>query len=137
MPIVLDSSMAMALWMDDEEVADAEGILAVLVTERVVVPPIWIFEVANSLAMAARRGRIANEECQPRLALMLGLPLEVEGHNADRVSMKTLGLALAHSLTVYDASYVEMAVRRGERLATLDDRMAAAARAEGVEVIGG
>lgn len=71
------------------------------------------------------------------MALILRLPVDREGHDADHISGQTLTIAMAHNLTIYDAAYLELAIRRSLPLATLDRKLARAARAEGVEVIGG
>jgi prevent-host-death family protein len=52
-----------------------------------------------------------------------------------RLSASSLRLARKHSLTFYDAAYLELAVRRNAPLATLDTRLATAARSESVSVI--
>ncbi len=128
--------MTMALSMDDEEVLGSEEITATLIQERILVPNLWVHEISNALLVAARKGRMAADQCAPRLQLMLGLPFTIEDVDAAMTAISTLKFALAHNLTVYDAAYLELATRRTLPLATLDRRLARAARAEGVEVIG-
>lgn len=48
----------------------------------------------------------------------------------------TSGLAVVWRLTVYDAAYLELALRAGLPLATLDRALAAAAIGTGVTVLG-
>jgi predicted nucleic acid-binding protein len=129
--------MTMALSMDDEDVSNADQLLSRLARERALVPSLWLYEVANTLANAVRRGRLRNDQCASRLALILDLPVDVEAQESGGHSASILNLSLKHGLTAYDAAYLELAVRRDLPLATLDDPLADAARAEGVEVIGG
>jgi predicted nucleic acid-binding protein len=137
MPVVLDSSMSVALVMDDEAVPDAELLIDLMVVEGIVAPTLWRFEAGNALLVAARRGRIDWDDCLSRLRLLLSLPIEFDSVSGAQLALDTMALAKIHGLTVYDGAYVELARRTSAVLATLDDRMARAAGAEGVEVIGG
>ncbi len=137
MPIVLDSSIAMALAMEDEQLPDEEAFVDRLSLERAVVPHHWEYEVANSLVSASRRGRQPSTQCRTRFELLKALPINIDERAIDVASNRTLEFALEHGLTVYDAAYLELAVRRSLPLATLDKALARAARAEGIEVIGG
>lgn len=136
MAIVVDSSMSISLVMDDEQVSTADEVLELIVTRGVVVPPLWSFEVANALLVAARRGRIEFTECDLRLARLLALPISFDDDLSLHILSKSLDLARRHALTVSDAAYVELAQRREAPLATLDDPMARAAASEGIQVIG-
>jgi len=129
--------MAMALFMDDEQVAVAENVFDAMAQYPGVAPALWTYEVANSVLVAVRKGRIPRDECQPRISLILGLALDLEDCTADSIAGPTIALAMAHNLTVYDAAYLELAIRLSLPLATLDRKLAQAARAEGIEVIGG
>lgn len=62
-------------------------------------------------------------------------PLEIDASTNDVAWSETLTLADRHNLTVYDAAYLELAMRRALPLATLDTRLADAARAEGLAVL--
>ena len=103
-------------------------------TEDAFVPMLWWFEVRNALVLSERRGRIAEPQTArflreiSRLAIMVDRTPDESG---------VLTLARRHRLTVYDAAYLELALREAAPLATLDAQLAAAARSEAVTVIGG
>lgn len=96
-------------------------------------PAIWLLEVANSLRTAERRGRLNPATTGASLDALLEQPILVdeEAPDIDRL----LILARRHDLSVYDATYLDLALRLGRPLATLDQRLAAAARGEGVPVL--
>lgn len=137
MAIVLDSSVTMAMVMVDEDLPDADAFLERLSQERAIVPVHWELEVANSLISAARRGRMPTNQCRIRFDLARTLPIDTESSDNDAMLERTIEVALEYGLTAYDASYLELALRRSLSLATLDRALARAARAEGVDVIGG
>lgn len=99
------------------------------------VPALWIWEVANVLALAARRGRIGGGDVAARLALMTALPIRVDDEGVARAWRETALLAQAETLTVYDAAYLELALRLGADLATLDTELRRAAGRVGVRVL--
>jgi predicted nucleic acid-binding protein len=133
--IVVDASLLLAWSHRDEWTPTIEGIVDRIIATSAVVPGIWPLEIANGLEMAVRRGRTSVPERDELIASYRRLPIEVEAIERDRVWAQILNLAHLHRLTVYDASYLELAMRRGLPLATLDKELIAAARAEGVEVL--
>ncbi len=88
-------------------------------------------EVRNVLVMAERRGRIAQRQADAALTELEALRIELD-HVPD--SRMTLRLARRHRVSVYDALYLELAIREGRALATLDQALRAAADSEGIEV---
>lgn len=96
------------------------------------VPALWWYEVRNLLVMQERRGRASREATDLRLAWLADLPVIVD---EGRVGERVVELARRHGLTVYDASYLELASRRALALATLDGRLTEAARQEGVALV--
>ena len=131
MPFVLDCSVTMA-WMFRDEATDATDRLRDMLDEnRALVPALWPTETANALLAATRRKRIKREEW-PRLRTQLNaLPIDIDPVSAARTWGPALDLAAVHDLTVYDATYLELAMRRGLPLATLDRALGAAAQADG------
>ena len=92
-------------------------------------------EVANVLLAATRRGRISEEDW-PRIRDALeALPIDIEPESCARVLHTVLPIATKHALSVYDAVYLELALRLGLPLATLDQRLIAAGKAAGVKVL--
>jgi predicted nucleic acid-binding protein len=105
--------------------------ITVLAESTVLVPSLFWFEFRNLLLVSERRGRISPEQTATILAELARLPLEIDDRPQEH---RVLGLARRHRLSVYDATYLELAERRGARLATLDRRLAIAAADEGIAV---
>jgi|SRR5271155_3473492 len=136
MSLVLDSSVALA-WIYADETTDA--VLRLFDDVRLDgawVPGLWRWEIANVLQLSVRRGRHGEDFRDSALASLALLPVKVDAE-ADRQAWgTTLHLAERRGLTVYDAAYLEIASRREIALATLDRQLGAAAKSEGVELLG-
>jgi predicted nucleic acid-binding protein len=100
-----------------------------------VVPNLWHLELANVLLAAERRGRTILEGITARLEYFARLPIATDTETAGRAWREVLSLARAQNLTTYDASYLELAIRRGLPVATKDQALARAARQAGVSVV--
>jgi predicted nucleic acid-binding protein len=98
-----------------------------------IVPALWWFEVRNLLLVNERRGRLGAAGTAEFLADLGRLPIDSD---RDPGSGAVLGLARAHGLTVYDAAYLELALRADAPLATLDQQLVRAARAAKVALLG-
>lgn len=133
MAFVLDCSLTMAWLFSDEASEATDRLRESLIEESAFVPSLWPVEVGNVLMMAARRGRIAQNEWQLIRADLSALPIHIDPVSTDRVWGAGMKLADAHSISVYDAMYLELALRLRLPLATLDRALATAARAAGVE----
>ena len=132
MAFVLDCSVTMA-WIFPDEATDATNRLReALVDAPSFVPALWPVETANALLVATRRGRIAHDEWPGIRAHLDALPIEVDPVSASRTWSTALDLADAHALSVYDAMYLELAVRMQMPLATLDRALLGAAQSAGV-----
>lgn len=132
MAFVVDCSVSLAWFLEDERNAFTDSILRATETADHWVPAVWPLEFANGLLMAQRRKRIdrvARLDALQRV-LLPGLHIDTAPLDMEAVS----ALAERRDLTTYDASYVELAVRRGLGLVTLDRGLAQAAAAEGVAV---
>lgn len=99
-----------------------------LVGEQGIAPGIFWYEIRNVLIQAERRGRIESD----RTAHFLGRLGQLVESDHDHDEATTLRLAREYRLTVYDAAYLETALRREAALATFDSDLADAARAEGI-----
>jgi predicted nucleic acid-binding protein len=131
---VLDSSIALS-WVLPSENDASMGLLDDVTAKGALAPVLWPLEVANVLLMAERRRRITPTERSQALAWFAVLPVEIDHEAPQRAWANIPALAERHKLTVYDAAYLELASRRGLPLATLDQDLAAAGRAEGVVVL--
>jgi predicted nucleic acid-binding protein len=129
---VLDSSVTVAWHFEDESDAYADAVGDALVLKAAVVPSLWPLEVANALLVGERRQRTTEAKVSQFLTLLRALPIRVDEETTVRAWHDTLHLARARALSAYDASYLELALRRGLPLATLDDRLKGAAAAVGV-----
>jgi predicted nucleic acid-binding protein len=133
---VLDASMALAWCFDDESNDLAEDILDSLKGgSQAITPGIWPLEVANVLLMAERRKRISLAKIMEQLGEIRKLPIIVEPADSPRAFDQILAVARQLRLTVYDAAYLELAMRRALPLATLDDSLGRAARAAGIPLV--
>ncbi len=133
MSFVLDCSVAMAWVFPDESSEPTDRLRDSLIDARAFVPSLWPVEVGSVLLAAARRGRIGVGEWPVICASLDALPIEIEPVSTSRVWGLALALADRHDLSVYDAAYLELALRMRLPLATLDRALAAAARAAGVD----
>ena len=136
MNLVLDASVALSWCFEDEGGEYALQVLDALRTEEAVVPTLWMLEVSNGLLVAERRGRTDSATVTKFTRLLLSLPLAVAPAERGRAFGETRRLARAHGLTSYDAAYLELGVRLGVPLATLDVALAAAGETEGVPRFG-
>jgi predicted nucleic acid-binding protein len=134
--LVLDSSVALAWCLPDEDVPELEGVARRVAEHGAVAAAHWPLEVANALVFATRRGRIDTDFRDAALRDLAALPIILDEETAGQAWGETLRLADAHKLTIYDAAYLELSIRRNLTLATLDRALADAARAEGVPLVG-
>ena len=104
-----------------------------LVQEGGIAPGIWWYEMRNALLMNERRGRISSVDCRAAIDDLRDLPISVDNAHSDGLLLE---IASSHRLSVYDASYLEVAVRRGLAVASLDRRIVTVAETLGVEVVG-
>jgi predicted nucleic acid-binding protein len=135
--LVLDPSLALSWYFEDERTAEADAVLDRVVEEGAVVPALWRLEIANGLQMALRRKRIDAAFRDNALAELAAMAISVDGETDAHAWSATLRLSDQFRLTVYDATYLELARRRQLPLATLDRALRAAALAIGTETLGG
>jgi predicted nucleic acid-binding protein len=129
---VLDYSVALAWCFPDEKAPAPQSILDSLTDAQAIVPSLWHLEVGNSLLVSERRGRSTQADTANWLKFLSALPIVVDGETVPRAWADVLGLARTHGLSAYDAAYLELALRRGLPLASLDSKLIAAAAIAGV-----
>jgi len=134
--LVLDSSATLAWIFLEERSAAITELFDKLILGGGWVPLLWRLEVANVLEMRVRRGRIDAAFRDATLADLELLPLQTDPDTEKHAWRTTLQLAERHRLTLYDAAYLELAVRRGLPLASLDRELRSAATAENVVLLG-
>ena len=128
--LVIDSSLAAAWCFPDERTDYTNAILlAVSAPLEAVAPRLWAHEVRNSVLMGLRRKRITRPDAQEFFESLKSLPIRL----ADPISYDVVfDLAERHGLTVYDAAYLDLALREGLPLASLDKALCIAAGNSGV-----
>lgn len=131
--LVLDASMTLSWLLPDEASEDAAGVQGELLkAETVWVPAHWRLEVCNALCMAERRKRLDAAGIAQAVALFSQLPVVVDPRTNDRAGSETLALSRQYALSVYDGAYLELALRSGASLASLDRPLRAVAKKLGV-----
>jgi predicted nucleic acid-binding protein len=136
MSLVLDSSVTLAWAYSDETTKPVMRIFDLLSQGGAWVPGLWRLEVANVLEMSVRRKRHDRNFRDATLADLAQLPIQVDLQTDQQAWSATLRLAERHQLILYDAAYLELALRRNLPLATLDDDLRRAAKAEKVQTLG-
>lgn len=129
---VLDASTTLAWCFEDETTAAAAAVLERLRDQEALVPSLWLLELANGLLVAERRQRITRAESTRFLGLVRELPIRIEQTSTLDLASSVIDLARDYELSAYDAAYLEVALRLGQPLATLDERLRAAADRAGV-----
>jgi predicted nucleic acid-binding protein len=129
---VLDGSVTLVWGFEDEADEYAEAILERMVDLEAHVPSLWPLEVANALIVGERRKRCTPADTARFLSILGAFPIVVDDETVAHAWADTMHLARAHNLSSYDASYLEVAIRRGLPLAALDGKLKAAALAVGV-----
>jgi predicted nucleic acid-binding protein len=134
--IILDASITMAWCFDNEATPYTEELLNWCATGTTVyVSSVWPLEVTNVLLNAQKRGRVTESRVQQFLDVLSQLPIHVDSVSMKRAVYDIRKLAQAYRLTSYDASYLELALRQGLPLASLDGDLTTAALASGVRLI--
>jgi len=129
---VLDGSLALAWYFKDEAVSYADAVAASFLKARALVPVIWPLEIANAVLMGERRKRSTEAQAAKWFSYLSSLPIIIDETTNKHVWSEVLALGRAHHLSAYDASYLDLALRRGLPLASLDDELKTAASALGV-----
>ena len=129
-PLVIDASVALAWMMPDEDVPGIEAVLDAVVARGAYAPSIWPLEVANAM----RRGRLTPPQRKTALAALGDLAIRI-GEAAPSLAWTTYSeIADDLQLTVYDAAYLELALRKAMPLATLDKALRRAAVSAGARL---
>ena len=132
---VLDNTVTMAWCFAEEGTEFTKTLLGRLsnLTDRAIVPALWLYEVVNVVELAFRKGRIPKEKALAFLEALAGLPIEVENPSRTQVFESVRALAGEYQLTGYDAAYLELANRHKLPIASLDKALSRAAVAAGID----
>ena len=131
MILVIDASVTIAWIATDEQSEYADAVLAACGSDRAVVPALWRWEVANALLVLERKGRLM-DAAAVYSSVARQLPINAEDAASETRAVEEIAFARRHQLSIYDAAYLALAKANDVALATLDARLADAAKAEGV-----
>ena len=134
---VLDNSVAMRWHLESEKSTDqkyAENVLISLGEADALVPNLWHLEATNVLVGAEKRGDTSTGEVERFISQLENLPIHVDPMTANQAFSRILSLTRAYKLSSYDAAYLELAIREGLPLATLDKDLLKAAKKADVAV---
>ena len=132
---VVDNSIVMTWCFKDEADPYADAVLKSLTDNEAIVPAIWPLEVVNVLLVAERRKRLHESDSIRFLSLLSQLPIYVERTWPEKMMTQLLALGRDNSLSSYDAAYLELAMRQGLSIATLDSKLLKAAERVRVPIL--
>lgn len=135
MAFVLDCSTTMAWIFPDEATEATDRLLQSLAEEQAFAPALWPVDVANAFLVAIRRGRVEADEWPWVRHVLETLPIVIDPVDGPRVWSPVVDLGRANGISIYDAMYLELALRMRLPLATLDHGLARAAQAVDVDVL--
>jgi predicted nucleic acid-binding protein len=134
--LIVDCSVAMAWCFVDEATKSTNELLERLADEAALVPALWHLEITNVLALAEKKNRINKGEVDEFISLLESLEIEADEESSNRAFHHLLPLCRTYQLTSYDATYLDLAVRRKLPLASLDEPLRKAAKKLGVKLLG-
>jgi predicted nucleic acid-binding protein len=134
--LVLDGSATLGWVYPDKTTLALNELFERVIVQGAIVPELWKIEIANSLSQGIRRRSIKPGDRAVALAGLEALSISVDRQTGKHVWGETLSLADKHHLTVYDATYLELALRLALPLATLDEDLRAAAQQENIPLLG-
>ncbi|HEX3119991.1 MAG TPA: type II toxin-antitoxin system VapC family toxin [Candidatus Acidoferrum sp.] len=134
--LVLDASVFLSWLFPDEENEWSKQLVFNLGEEdRVVVPAHWLVEIANALLVGSRRKRIKTEQIAAFLGQLAIIPVEIESALSLEDAERVAALGAKHSLSAYDAAYLDLALRKNVALGTLDGALRNASMTEKVRLL--
>ena len=136
MSFVLDNSVALTGCFEDKRAPATTALLERVAEAGALAPVLWPLEALNGLLVAERRGRLDASRRQRLAGFLHALPISLDAETASQAWTTTAGPAERFALSAYDAAYLELAIREGLPLATLDRALEKAAAAEGVALFG-
>ena len=132
--VVVGAAVALAWCFPDEASTDADAVLVALKGHTIVVPAVWGLEIANAMFVGERRTRLKQLEILRFVALLEGLSILQDNQTVSENVSHVLPLGRLYGLSAYDAAYLELAIRHGAQLATLDGALRLAAKRAGIRI---
>ena len=134
---VLDNSVSMRWLLASEKASDqkyAENVLESMMDVDALTPNLWHLETISVLLGAEKRGEISLGEIERFISQLENLPIYVDPLTAHQAFSRTLVLSREYNISSYDASYLELAMREGLPLSSLDKKLVKAAKKADVEI---
>jgi len=128
--LVVDASITIAWLVEDEHSEYAEATLTAFEADSAVVPAIWHWEISNTLLVLERKGRLADAVAMYLKVVRLPIDVELLAYSQDQRAISEIQLARKYNLSAFDAAYLALAKATSHPLATLDAKLAHAARKE-------
>jgi predicted nucleic acid-binding protein len=132
---VVDNSVVMAWFFQDQADPYADTVMDRLEESSAAVPSLWPLEVVNVLLAAERRKLISPADSERFIRLLAQLPIFIDLESSASMMKDLIILGRAHKLSSYDTAYLELAMRKGLPLATLDKSLRRAAKAEKLSLV--
>jgi predicted nucleic acid-binding protein len=132
--VVVDASVALSWCFPDEKSDYADSVLIALKGDSLIVPAIWPVEIANAVWVGERRKRIKPIDVRNFEDLLWDLTIVEISHSVAESMANLLPVARKHNLSAYDATYLDIALRRNAPLATLDLMLEKAGRDAGIKL---
>ena len=134
--VVVDASVALAWCFPDQASNYADGVLVALEGHAILVPAVWGLEIANAVLTGERSKRLRQPEIRRFTTLLDSLSLVQDMQSVGEHVSNILPLARQYNLSAYDAAYLELSIRHGMPLATLDGKLQKAAQEAGIVIFG-
>jgi predicted nucleic acid-binding protein len=133
--IAIDASTGLSWVHPAQATAEASALLSEIASgAEVIVPSLWFTEMANALLILERRNKLTSDERRQALTRLEELNFSIDDADPRLAFAAVSDLAAECGLSVYDATYLELALRKKLRLATRDDGLKRAAKQCGVKI---
>ena len=126
---VVDASVGFAWVYQGQATPETDHLLnEVAAGATVIVPALWYLEMSNVLLIAQRRHRLTALQRKAALEKLTAMQFTADEEGTHRAFGRTSELAEKYGLTIYDATYLELALRRSLPLASRDETLRNAAK---------
>ena len=132
---VLDNSIVMSWFFEDECSLQSEKILQRLKTQRAIVPSLWAYELSNALFISENKRKLATNDSKQFIDLLSKLPIFIESNEPFQFANRVLPICRKYAVTAYDAAYLDLADIKRIPIATFDKKMRATAKKMKIETI--
>jgi predicted nucleic acid-binding protein len=135
MRYIIDSSFCVALIMPDEKTQLIDDAFSKIKDKELIVPQLWWYEVGNVLRTNVKRKRLDPNNISGTFRVLSSYNIITDAQGGIDYIKTLFDLALKHDLSVYDASYLELGIRKQATVCTLDGPLKAACVASGLPVM--